>query len=166
MARSARELAGLSRRDADLSEVGVVMKQTQQPEPELTGAPRKPLPLVSRIIDHVTDALGHEIAVILAVVLVLAWFAGLPHFGLADQNYQLLINTGTTIITFIMVFAVQHTSNRDAKALHVKLDELLRATDARTELIGVEGETTRQIQERKDELIAAREAETAKANGA
>ena len=118
---------------------------------------RKRRPLVSRIIDQITEALGHEMAFVLAVVMVVVWFAGLPHYGFDNQNYQLLINTGTTIVTFIMVFAVQHTSNRDAQALHVKLDELLRVTEARNELMGVEGETAGHIRQWKQELESERD---------
>jgi low affinity Fe/Cu permease len=118
---------------------------------------RPPRPLISRIIDVVTQSLGHEVAFVLALVVILAWLGGLPHFGIQDQNYQLLINTGTTIITFIMVFAVQHTSNRDAQALHIKLDELIRASNARNDLIGVEAETSAQMEERKGELLTERE---------
>lgn len=119
--------------------------------------PRTPRPLSSRIIDAVSEALGHQWAFVAAVVLVLVWLAGLPRFGFHDQNYQLLINTTTTIITFVMVFAVQHTSNRDARALHVKLDELLRVTDAQDALIGAEDETPAQLKERKAALEAERD---------
>ena len=109
-------------------------------------------PVMSRIIDRVTELLGNQWAFVLSVLVVVAWLAGLPHFGIGDQNYQLLINTGTTIVTFIMVFAVQHTSNRDARALHVKLDELLRSSDARNELIGAEDETPTELKARKSQL--------------
>lgn len=114
--------------------------------------PREPLPISSRIIDAVTAILGHQWAFVAAVVIVVGWLAGLPRFGIEDQQYQLLINTTTTIVTFIMVFAVQHTSNRDARALHVKLDELLRVTDADDVLIGAEDETPAQLKERKAAL--------------
>lgn len=120
--------------------------------------PRTPRPLSSRLIDAVSEALGHQWAFVAAVVLVLVWLAGLPRFGFHDQDYQLLINTTTTIITFVMVFAVQHTSNRDARALHVKLDELLRASDdAQDALIGAEDETPAQLKERKAALEAERD---------
>ncbi len=133
------------------------MKQ-QGPESTDDDAPaRTSRPWSSRLIDAVTEALGHQIAFAGAVLVVIAWFVFLPRYGLDNQNYQLLINTGTTIVTFIMVFAVQHTSNRDARALHVKLDELLRVTNARNDLIGLEDETPELLKRRKEELQRERD---------
>ena len=63
----------------------------------------------------------------LALATVLAWGASGPLFGFND-TWQLVINTGTTIVTFLMVFLIQHTQNADTAALHLKLDELIRAT--------------------------------------
>ena len=70
---------------------------------------------------------GQPGAFALAVGVILAWIALGPVFGFSD-TWQLVVNTGTTIITFLMVFLVQSTQNRDGEALQVKLDELLRAT--------------------------------------
>ena len=67
-------------------------------------------------------------AFMLAVVIVVVWFLAGFWVGFTNTFYQLLINTGTTIITFLMVFLIQNTQNRDAKALHLKLDELIKAT--------------------------------------
>ena len=72
-------------------------------------------------------AAGHPAAFMLAVGVVLAWLLTGPLFGYSD-SWQLVINTGTTIITFVMVFLIQNTQYRDAEAVQVKLDELLRAT--------------------------------------
>jgi len=72
-------------------------------------------------------AAGHPAAFMLAVGVVLAWLLTGPLFGYSD-SWQLVINTGTTIITFLMVFLIQNTQYRDAEAVQVKLDELLRAT--------------------------------------
>jgi len=65
----------------------------------------------SRLIDLTTEALGHPLAVTLAATLVVLWLAFGPLFGFSN-TYQLVINTATTIITFVMVFAIQHTANR------------------------------------------------------
>jgi low affinity Fe/Cu permease len=70
---------------------------------------------------------GRPAAFILAVVVILTWLVTGPLFQYSD-TWQLVINTGTTVVTFLMVFLIQNTQNRDAEAVQVKLDELLRAT--------------------------------------
>lgn len=81
---------------------------------------------------------GSPGAFFLGLVVVVAWFASGPVFGYSD-TWQLVINTGTTIVTFLMVFLIQNTQNRDAKAMHLKLDELLRSVAAaRTRLVHLE----------------------------
>jgi low affinity Fe/Cu permease len=86
-----------------------------------------------------SDATGSWQAFLLAVLIVVIWFAAGFFVGFQNTFYQLLINTGTTIITFLMVFLIQNTQNRDAKALHLKLDELLRAVEgARTSMANLE----------------------------
>ena len=73
-----------------------------------------------------------------AVVIILIWALTGPTFGFSD-TWQLIINTGTTIVTFLMVFLIQNTQNRDAKAVHLKLDEIIRALKgARNELVDLE----------------------------
>jgi low affinity Fe/Cu permease len=72
---------------------------------------------------------GQPAAFVIAVATLLAWAVSGPLFGFSD-TWQLIINTGTTIVTFLMVFLIQNTQNRDSEALHVKLDELIRATKA------------------------------------
>ena len=80
-----------------------------------------------------------------AVLVVLTWLLTGPIFGFSD-TWQLVINTGTTIITFVMVFAIQTTQNREAKAMHLKLDELIRATKgARNAFIDEEYETEAEL---------------------
>jgi low affinity Fe/Cu permease len=86
-----------------------------------------------------SEATGSWQAFLLAVLIVVVWFAAGFFVGFENTFYQLLINTGTTIITFLMVFLIQNTQNRDAKAIHLKLDELLRAVEgARTSMANLE----------------------------
>jgi len=73
-------------------------------------------------------AAGHPFAFLLAVIAIVGWLLCGPLFGFSD-TWQLVINTSTTIITFLMVFLVQNTQNRDSAAIHLKLDELIRAVD-------------------------------------
>src|SRR3982074_983434 len=81
---------------------------------------------------------GSSWAFILAVLIIIVWALTGPVFHYSD-TWQLVINTGTTIITFLMVFLIQNTQNRDAKAIHLKLDELIRAVEgARTHLVALE----------------------------
>jgi len=71
---------------------------------------------------------GHPIAFGIAVSIIIVWGLSGPIFGFSD-TWQLVINTGTTIVTFLMVFLIQNTQNRDSKAIQVKLDDLIRCTE-------------------------------------
>src|SRR3954453_2407303 len=85
-----------------------------------------------------SEAAGSPWAFLLAVLIIVVWGVTGPLFGFSD-TWQLVINTGTTIVTFLMVFLIQNTQNRDATAMHLKLDELLRAQqEARTSLATLE----------------------------
>ena len=88
---------------------------------------------------HLTaELVGKSSAFLTALSVVVLWAATGPIFRYSD-TWQLVINTGTTIITFLMVFLIQNTQNRDAQAVHLKLDELIRATKgARNALVGAE----------------------------
>jgi low affinity Fe/Cu permease len=89
---------------------------------------------------------GHPITFGTAVALIVVWAATGPLFHYSD-TWQLVINTGTTIVTFLMVFLIQNSQNRDASAMQAKLDELLRAVDkAREQFIGIEHLTDEQIE--------------------
>jgi low affinity Fe/Cu permease len=83
-------------------------------------------------------AIGSPYAFVAAVLVILAWAACGPAFHYSD-TWQLIINTGTTVVTFLVVFMIQNTQNRDSRAIHLKLDELIRAVDAaRNRLVDVE----------------------------
>lgn len=92
-----------------------------------------------RVFAHRSSVmLGSAWAFTGAVLVILIWLLTGPIFNFSD-TWQLIINTATTIITFLMVFLIQNTQNRDAKAMHLKLDELIRAVkDARNELVDLE----------------------------
>ncbi len=90
-------------------------------------------------------AAGHPSGFLLALAIVVIWAATGPVFGFSD-TWQLVINTGTTIVTFLMVFLIQNSQNRDTQALQLKLDELIRATEgAHTAVIDVEELTEEEI---------------------
>ena len=90
---------------------------------------------------------GQPFAFVLAFTVVLVWAITGPLFGFSD-TWQLIINTGTTIVTFLMVFLIQNSQNRDAAAMQAKLDELLRAdSKARAQFIGIEHLTDVEIEE-------------------
>lgn len=91
-----------------------------------------------KVAHRVACALGTPWAFALALLGVIVWLASGPVFGYSE-TWQLVINTATTIITFLAVFLIQNTQNHDARALHLKIDELLRAlAQARTELVDLE----------------------------
>jgi low affinity Fe/Cu permease len=90
-----------------------------------------------RIATRVSAIAGSAWAFSLAFLIIAVWLVTGPMFGFSD-TWQLVINTGTTIITFLMVFLIQSTQNRDAKAMQIKLDELIRATRANDSYIDIE----------------------------
>lgn len=90
------------------------------------------------VAQWVSHQAGSPVTILAAFALVLLWFASGPFFGFSE-DWHLLINTGTTIITFLMVFLIQNAQNRDTKALHLKVDELIRGVQgARTRLVNLE----------------------------
>ena len=93
--------------------------------------------MFDRIANRVASWAGRPLAFILALTIIIVWAVTGPLFGWSD-TWQLVINTGTTIVTFLMVFLIQNAQNRDASAIQAKLDELIRASHARNEFIGIE----------------------------
>ena len=107
--------------------------------------------IFERLAARVAAAAGRPRAFMLALAVIVAWAVSGPLFRWSD-TWQLVINTGTTIVTFLMVFLIQNAQNRDASAIEAKLDELIRAVGhARNEFIGIEHLT-------EAELVAIREA--------
>jgi low affinity Fe/Cu permease len=101
---------------------------------------------------HASLAVGSPWAFVVAVSVVAVWAASGPVYGYSD-TWQLVINTGTTIVTFLMVFLIQNTQNRDAKAIHLKLDELIRSgTHARNELVELELLSDAELEQLQDEF--------------
>ena len=99
-----------------------------------------------RKFSHATaDVVGRSQTFILAVTIIAFWAASGPLFHFSD-TWQLVINTGTTIVTFLMVFLIQNTQNRDAQAIHLKLDELIRANGrARNGLVALENRSDEEL---------------------
>ena len=93
-----------------------------------------------------STAAGQPITFVTALAIIVVWAVTGPMFHYSD-TWQLIINTGTTIVTFLMVFLIQNSQNRDGAAMQAKLDELLRAVDkAREQFIGIEHLTDQQIE--------------------
>ena len=89
--------------------------------------PTKSSSWFTRFAKWTAHATGRPVSFVVAVAVILAWATTGPIFGFSD-TWQLVINTGTTIVTFLMVFLIQNTQNRDTEALQIKLDELIRNT--------------------------------------
>jgi low affinity Fe/Cu permease len=100
----------------------------------------------TRFAARIAYLVGSSWAFLIAVIMILAWAASGPLFGFSD-TWQLVINTSTTIITFLMVFLIQNTQNRDARAMQLKLDELIRAVgQASDRLIDIEEATDEDLE--------------------
>ena len=100
----------------------------------------------------ISNLIGSPGAFVLAVMLILGWGITGPAFGFSD-TWQLVINTTTTIVTFLIVFLIQNTQNRDAKAIHIKLDELIRVTaEARDEVVDIEDMPDDELERLREEF--------------
>jgi low affinity Fe/Cu permease len=99
-----------------------------------------------------SNVLGSAWAFVCAILIIVIWAMTGPTFHYSD-TWQLIINTGTTIVTFLMVFLIQNTQNRDAKAVHLKLDELIRAVGpARNKLVDLEKLSDDELQHLEQEF--------------
>jgi low affinity Fe/Cu permease len=101
--------------------------------------------LFTRVAKAASTFTGRPTCFALALAVLLAWAISGPMFGFSD-TWQLVINTGTTIITFLMVFLIQNTQNRDSEAMHAKLDELILTSAAENEFVGIEELTDKELQ--------------------
>ena len=114
----------------------------------------------SRFATRTAQFVGHPSMFLFAVLALIVWAVSGPFFHFSD-TWQLVINTGTTIITFLVVFLIQNTQNRDAKALHLKLDELIRShLPARNDMIDIEklsDEELEQLEERYAEICRTKQ---------
>jgi low affinity Fe/Cu permease len=101
---------------------------------------------------RVTQITGSPIGFLVALIIILLWAISGPFFHFSEV-WQLVINTGTTIIPFLMVFVIQNSQNRDTLALHLKLDELIKANEkARNEVVGAEVKTEEEIEKLKKDI--------------
>jgi low affinity Fe/Cu permease len=116
--------------------------------------------LFRRFAQKTSQLVGSSWSFILAVAIIAVWAVTGPMFRYSD-TWQLVINTGTTIITFLMVFLIQNTQNRDAKAIHLKLDELLKGVKgARTGLVNLEQLSDKELERLQEEFNRLRKSES------
>jgi low affinity Fe/Cu permease len=108
--------------------------------------------LFSRLANQTARQAGRASTFVVSILVVLVWAVSGPLFNWSD-TWQLVINTGTTIVTFLMVFLIQNTQNRDTQALHLKIDELIRVTaEARNSMIDLENATEKEIEIVKQDM--------------
>ena len=106
----------------------------------------------TRLAERIASFAGRPGAFLLATLVIIVWAVSGPLFNFSD-TWQLVVNTGTTIVTFLMVFLIQNSQNRDAAAMQAKLDELIRAVDkGRNRFIGIEHETDTEIEQIRAEV--------------
>jgi low affinity Fe/Cu permease len=111
-------------------------------------------PFFARFARWIERQVGRSSTFVLAIAVVLIWAICGPIFGWSD-TWQLVINTGTTIVTFLMVFVIQNTQSRDTQAMHLKLDELIRTNEtARNSLINLEEMSEMDVEQMKKAFAA------------
>jgi len=117
-----------------------------------------------KLANVVSQWAGSPWAFISAIVILLIWILTGPLFNYSD-TWQLIINTGTTIITFLMVFLIQNTQNRETKAINLKLDELIRAVgEARNDMVDIENASDEELENIKMQFQNLREKVTSPEN--
>ena len=109
-------------------------------------------PFFRKVANKVSQAAGSPYSFLIAFGVVIVWALSGSIFNYSD-TWQLVINTGTTIVTFLMVFLIQNTQNRDGKAMQLKLDELIRASKARDTFVNLENLTDEELLEIDQEFI-------------
>jgi low affinity Fe/Cu permease len=116
----------------------------------------------SRFASRTAQLVGHPYMFMFAVAVLVLWAVSGPFFHFSD-TWQLIINTGTTIVTFLVVFLIQNTQNRDARALHLKLDELIRShSPAHNDMIDIEKLSDEELNELEKRYAAICEANKAR----
>src|SRR5689334_18486068 len=113
--------------------------------------------MFSRFAKWISRQCGHASTFVIAILVIVVWAATGPMFHFSD-TWQLIINTGTTIVTFLMVFLIQNTQNRDAQAVHLKLDELIRVNRmARNDLLDLEDLSEAELEQIRQKFAALAE---------
>lgn len=111
----------------------------------------------ARFSRGVAHLMGTPWAFLVSALIIIAWALSGPAFGFSS-TWQLIINTGTTIVTFLMVFIIQNTQNRDARAIHVKLDELIHAFEqTHDDIVDIEDASEEELAEREREFREMRQ---------
>ena len=106
---------------------------------------------------HAANWVGTKWAFLVALLTIVGWLISVPYFRYSD-TLQLIINTGTTVITLLVVFLIQNTQNRDARAIHLKLDEIIKSIDkAHNEMIDIEHLSDEELQKLADRYQRVRE---------
>jgi low affinity Fe/Cu permease len=116
--------------------------------------------LFTSFSNWVAQVSGRPMTFAMSLLVILVWGLSGPIFGFSD-TWQLVVNTGTTIVTFLMVFLIQNTQNRDGAAIQAKLDELIRASAAQNVFIGIEHLTQEELDEIRAHCEARAKAESA-----
>ncbi|RUW18205.1 MULTISPECIES: low affinity iron permease family protein [unclassified Mesorhizobium] len=114
--------------------------------------------IFNRVAEAVAHAAGRPWAFASCLACVVAWALSGPVFDFSE-TWQLVINTGTTIVTFLMVFLIQNTQNRDGAAIQAKLDELIRSGQGKNDFIGIEHLTEAEVQEFRNRCAEAKQAQ-------